>query len=606
MHLYLFGSPRVEYWGSAVRIGRRKGLALAAYLALEKGAQSRDKAAAVLWPDLDHGRARSALRSTLRALTKPVPGEWIEADRSNLRLNSNTAWVDVRAFSEHLASSSSHAHDPEQVCGDCLPLLEEAADLYRAEFLAGFHVSGAAAFEDWQRAQTEWLRRELSGVLRRLARYHSDAGRFEPALNYARRWLSLDELNESAHRLLMELFARSGQRSEALRQYQSCEEVLDRELASQPEDETRQLLAGIQSNRVRAQAPGGTAAEPASSLLPPLPPLIVGRDEALASMRQRLGLGGDMRQVTVIQGWPGVGKSTVAALIAHDPQIAEQYPDGVLWSSLGEHPDLSGQIASWAGALNLGEQGRARRIEETSAQITAALRDRRVLLIVDDVWRPDHAAPFRVGGQACALVVTSRMNDVAAALAPAARDIYRLPVLSESSGLELLEALTPQAVRDHPQETRELVLDLEGLPLAIHVAGRLLQAEARLGWGVGQLLAELREGVSLLEAKPPSDMIGNKGDMSVSVAALLKRSTDALDRKTRSHFALLGLFVPKPATFDLPAMAAAWEVMDPRPAARALVDRGLLEPVGGGRFQMHALLMLHARSLLASEFGSPV
>jgi hypothetical protein len=56
--------------------------------------------------------------------------------------------------------------------------------------------------------------------------------------------------------------------------------------------------------------------------------------------------------------------------------------------------------------------------------------------------------------------------------------------------------------------------------------------------------------------------------------------------------------VPKPATFALDALAVAWDVHDPRVAVRQLVDRGLLEPISGGRFQMHALLVLHARSLL--------
>jgi hypothetical protein len=62
------------------------------------------------------------------------------------------------------------------------------------------------------------------------------------------------------------------------------------------------------------------------------------------------------------------------------------------------------------------------------------------------------------------------------------------------------------------------------------------------------------------------------------VAALLQRSTDLLDKETRQRFAYLGLFVPKPATFDLDAMAVAWSVTDPRPTARLLVNRGLLEP----------------------------
>ncbi len=194
--------------------------------------------------------------------------------------------------------------------------------------------------------------------------------------------------------------------------------------------------------------------------------------------------------------------------------------------------------------------------------------------------------------------MTSRLNDVAIALAPTAGDIYRLPVLSEDFGLVLLKELAPEAISEEPAAARELVRDLEGLPLAIHVAGRLLHSEARLGWGLRELLAELRSGAALLEAPAPSDMYSAGQEASPTVSALLKRSTDLLDEESRRRFAFLGLFVPKPATFDLEAMAVAWDVEDPKPTARRLVDRGLLEPVSGGRFQMHALLVIHARALM--------
>ncbi len=171
-------------------------------------------------------------------------------------------------------------------------------------------------------------------------------------------------------------------------------------------------------------------------------------------------------------------------------------------------------------------------------------------------------------------------------------------MLSDEPSLELLGILSPETVASYPDEARDLVHDLEGLPLAIQVAGRLLQNEARLGWGVGELLAELREGAGLLAAQAPGDMAGVGGDTTPTIAVLLKRSTDSLNPEMRERFAYLGLFAPKPATFDLQAMAVAWDLNDPRPTVRVLVNRGLLEPVSGGRFQLHALLALHARSLL--------
>ena len=603
LRLYLFGTPRIVFEGKPVKIERRKALALAAYLALAEQAQSRDGLAVLLWPELDREHARSALRSTLRALTTPIPLEWIQADRTTLALNRDVTWIDVNAFTELLSRTNAHGHTPDVVCDQCVELYKQAVELYRADFLAGFNLSDSVDYDDWQLMQQEWMRREFADIQGRLSQYYADAQQYERALKYAHRWIAVDPLHEPAHRQLMRLYAANGQRSEALRQYNQCIELLDAELATPPDAETKQLYEAIQNNQLPSNS---TITEeptaPATGIMPPLPSLVIGREEALREIKRRLGVGNlEMRAVTVIQGWPGVGKSTTVAILSHDLDIARQFPDGVLWTSLGERPSLFAAISAWADALRLNDPGRMRTAEEISAQLTAALHDKRVLLIVDDVWQPEHALPFRVGGQYCALVMTSRLNDVAIALAPTASDIYRLPVLSEAAGLELLAKLTPDTVAEHPAEARELVRDLEGLPLAIHVAGRLLHSESHLGWGVRELLAELRTGASLLQAQIPSDMVGVRHDTPPTIAALLKRSTDLLDAETRRLFAYLGLFVPKPATFDLKAMAVAWDVPDARPAARRLVSRGLLEPISGGRFQMHALLVFHARSLLEEE-----
>jgi hypothetical protein len=67
----------------------------------------------------------------------------------------------------------------------------------------------------------------------------------------------------------------------------------------------------------------------------------------------------------------------------------------------------------------------------------------------------------------------------------------------------------------------------------------------------------------------------------------------------RDHFAFLGVLAPKPATLNLAEMSAVWHTEDPKPIARELVRRGLLERLGEGRFQMHALLVAHAHSMLS-------
>lgn len=604
LRMFLFGEPRLEYAGTIPTIHRRKGLALLAYLALSEQRQNRDVVAALLWHNLDQDHARAALRSTLSALTTQLPGDWLVTDRSALALNDQAVWIDVREFSALLQRSRTHKHDAGSLCPECLSWLRQAAALYSADFMDGFSISEGTGYDDWQLMQREWLRRELAYTLRRLAGYYAEQEDFETALAYATRWLALDSLHEPAHRMLMRLYAASGQRAEALRQYRRCVELLDAELATPPESETTELYAAIQGENILSFPTKSSPGTGAASVLPARPSLLVGREQSLRELKSRFGIGSSlMRSVTVIQGWPGVGKSTTVAALAHDREVIEHFPSGVLWASLGEMPDVLNELSGWAEALGLTDPLRERKVETLTAQLTAALRDRKMLLIVDDVWHTEHVMPFKVAGQACALVLTSRLNDVAQALAPTAYDLYRLPLLEEEAALELLARLTPETVAEFPDQARELVRDLEGLPLAIQVAGRLLHTEARLGWGVSSLLNELREGAALLQAAAPGDMVRLGQQTSPTIAALLRRSTDALDLEMQQRFAMLGLFVPKPATFDLGAMAAAWNVPDPKPFARILVNRGLLEPLSGGRFQMHALLVMHANSLLEGMVG---
>jgi hypothetical protein len=298
-----------------------------------------------------------------------------------------------------------------------------------------------------------------------------------------------------------------------------------------------------------------------------------------------------------MRGWPGVGKTTLAAALAHDPDINQRYTDGVLWASLGQTPSLFAELASWGRALGVPDLNQARTIEEASNLLRGLMRNKRYLLIVDDVWAAQHAEPFRVGGPGCVLLITTRLPEVANRLAvPSA--IYELQVLTDEAALNLLHELAPDVVASHSEESLTLVQELEGLPLALQVAGKLLHEEVSFGFGVIELLNEIREGVRLLESQAPADRAEINEDTIPTVAVLLQKSTDRLDEVTLECFAYLGAFAPKPATFDTAAMQSVWQVDDAKPTIRILVNRGLLEPFGDGRFWMHALLVKHARSFL--------
>ncbi len=409
INLYLFGLPRIVYQGRAIEVERRKAVALMTYLALADQPQSRDTLATLLWPDLDQEHARAALRSTLPSLSSLVPESWLTADRQTIRLKRESVWIDAREFLALLAKSRSHQHPPDTLCADCLSMLEYAIALYHDDFLTGFTLADSVEYDDWQMFQRGWLKRECAEALRKVAAFYGGEGHYDLALAYARRWLSLDPLHEPTQRMVMQLYAASGQRAEALRQYQACVTILDAELATPPEEVTTALYEAIKANTV-ISLPKIAAIAQTTGVLPPLPPLIVGRERVLQDLKERIGTDGQQskrRPATVIQGWPGVGKSTIVAALAHDPDIAGAFPDGVLWTSLGEAPNLLAELVVWAEALHLISPGQVPQLETITAQLNSVLRDKRMLLIIDDLWQVEHAAPFKVGGSACALVMTA-------------------------------------------------------------------------------------------------------------------------------------------------------------------------------------------------------
>lgn len=339
---------------------------------------------------------------------------------------------------------------------------------------------------------------------------------------------------------------------------------------------------------------------PPPGLAPPLPGLfVVGRESALNDVKSLLGAGAESlpsENPIVVRGWPGVGKTTLVSLIGRDPEVLEAFPDGVLWATLEQRPELMTKLAGWGRALGTDELLRKPTLNEAVATLNALLRNRRMLLIVDDVWDSAHAFPFL---RACAeskskLLVTTRLTGVAEEIATSEGSIYVLPVLTEDSALLLLHNIAPSIVQRYPDECRELVRDLEYLPIALHVAGRLLKAEAKMGVGVRNLITGLRESRTLIQLAPVDRA---EGAVIPTLQALLQRNTDSLDEQTQECFMYLGAFAPKPATFSLAAMSAVWQVQDPKPIVRELVRHGLLEPVSEDRFQMHALLVEHARSL---------
>jgi tetratricopeptide (TPR) repeat protein len=338
---------------------------------------------------------------------------------------------------------------------------------------------------------------------------------------------------------------------------------------------------------------------PIPRMAPPAPRVFIGRDEVLRELIAALKLGEDGAgpiALTALKGMGGIGKTTLAAALANHPEVETALPEGTLWAGLGPEPEVMSLLAEWGAQL--GEDFAQFDSPETrSRRLSTLLHDKKALLVVDDVWHAEPAHYFLVGGPRCRALITTRNNEIARKLA--GHEAVRVETLTNAASLNLLRKLAPKAVSVDETAANELATVLDGLPLALTLAGQMLAAEWEAGLGVAGALSELKDREARLKLAG-AERAGLATD-ELSLRAILAMSYDRLpDEATKRAFRLLGVFSGKPLTFSIEAAAAMWG-LELRPAQKtmvALVGRALVEPVDGGRYTLHTTLADFAESLL--------
>jgi tetratricopeptide (TPR) repeat protein len=333
--------------------------------------------------------------------------------------------------------------------------------------------------------------------------------------------------------------------------------------------------------------------QPPASLffgVPSLPDHLVGREEMLAGLVERLR-GGEMAGLALsAEGLPGVGKTTLAVAVAHHPAIREHFSDGVLWAGLGPQPDVMSLLAGWGEALGVNV---AERLDEASRSqaVKDAIGLRRLLLVIDDAWAIEPARRLRCGGPNCAHLLTSRNQGLARAFAGAGR-VVRVPVLADDLAYALLEELAPEACAADPAAARTLVQAVGGLPLALELVGGYLAVPER------HLFPDL-SAAALAELAAPGTRLrlaqrrlGSPASAAQTLQEAIGLSLAGLPEAAVRAFYALGAFAPKPSSFE---RAAAEAVCEAEPATLALLAaRNLLE-VTGERLALHQTLADAAR-----------
>ncbi|HKC73069.1 MAG TPA: bacterial transcriptional activator domain-containing protein, partial [Chloroflexota bacterium] len=218
---------------------RRKAFALLVYLVMSKGTRSREALASLLVDEASDQQAHSRFRNTLHAPTEQV-GDYILVTRETVTFDrSKPYWLDADELQRGVLTADDPAADPTA--------LERAVALYKGTFLTGLMLSEAPEFEGWQRRQQERLHRLFMQALHLLIQRALQRRDDEAAQSWIARLLEVEPWHEEAHRQLMRLLARQGQRQAALEQYEVCCCILEEELGRAPQSETVALYEALRA-----------------------------------------------------------------------------------------------------------------------------------------------------------------------------------------------------------------------------------------------------------------------------------------------------------------------------------------------------------------------
>lgn len=208
------------------------------YLCVHAGLRvPRSRLASLLWDRVPDQQARTNLRQALRELSRamgPLAGELIVADSESVRLEARSCWIDSLAV---VSPEPLPAHS----------LRSDLASLCKGELLED--LSGLTpAFDHWLLAErtrfTTQLRLLLEDELDAVCQ--SGAGP-ERRADLARRILSFDPTHEGGSRVLMRSLAETGERAQALREFERCRAALKSALDVEPSSETRALSQAIKT-----------------------------------------------------------------------------------------------------------------------------------------------------------------------------------------------------------------------------------------------------------------------------------------------------------------------------------------------------------------------
>ncbi|MGC5331235.1 AfsR/SARP family transcriptional regulator [Micromonospora sp. DT62] len=539
----------------------------------------------LLWGDEPPRTARKNVQLHVWRLRQLV-GDRLASDPPGYRITVGPAELDVSRFDALLGSG--RAAVGSGLTEKAATLYRSALDLWRGDPLADVACLGSFG------VNVAWLDRQRLTAYEEYVDLGLELGRHHDMLTVLDELVARYPLHERFAEQQVMTLQHLGRRGEAVDAYRRCRRALADELKLEPGPVLHRLgeLAG-KAAPTDTEAPG-PAGGPARQL-PHTVPTLVGRDGALATLRDSLATGpGRVMPLCVVSGPAGVGKSALAVQAAH--QVAGAFPDGQLYV------DLRGATAGVCPVPPLDVLGRLLRglgvaeaaipvdVAEASATLRSLLVGRRVLLVLDNAHDAGQVRPLIPADDGCAVLVTSRrsLTDVDGATH------LELDVLDDADAVDLLRRLVGSTrVTAEADTAVRMVRRLGGLPLAIRIAGARLAA--RPNWTLATLDGRLRDKHRRLHEL-------RLGDIAVRTSFLVSYQHLTHPLATRL-FGLIGAVDGPDVTC---AVAAALLDVDLPPALDALdelVDARLLDEPVANRYAMHDLIRLFARERAEEEPG---
>jgi len=621
LSLNLLGSFGAHLEGHSIKNPGVKAQALLIHLAVEQRPQRREQLLTLLWPGMPEKSARHNLSQAIYALRKIFPEDidvpLLLTDRQILQLNPAAGLVaDIHQFDSFLTAAQSHTHPNLAACLTCHEALEQAVNLYRGDFISDFYLEDSNEFDEWAEAVREDYRSKLMEVLATLTDIAMLNGNHAGALTTIDRQLTIDNLDERAHRQKIKALALAGRRVEAIRQYRTFEQLLDEQLGISPSQETSALYRRIRAEDLAVSIPSAEAvfektAAPRHNLQPARTSFI-GREEQISEVKALLP---DHRLVTLI-GPGGVGKSRLALQVAG--QVLDNYPNGVWLVELAGLSDLGRVPKTVALALNLPEiPGKSVR-----AALVDFLVRKQLLLVLDNCEHLLEACSNLVDGllNACpqlTILASSQeflgvRGEIPYRVPPLALPNldYKLPLtqLSEYESVRLFVARGRVVAPDfaitagNAAATVQVVCRLDGLPLAIELAASRLRLLS-----VAQIAQRLDNAFRLLSG-------GSQGALPrhQTLRASLDWSYNLLTEPERTLLRRLSVFAGSwrlraaegvcAGRAGPPGNIREEEVLD---LLSGLVDKSFVVPVntvgGRNRYQMLETVRQYAHELLVEN-----